>query len=75
MTRLNKNAKFETIEEKVYDAVDYADGGLISDKIVELKSSKSTIKLRIGTYKDPESGKVLKFITNLFEYNYMTIAQ
>jgi len=75
VTRLNKNAKFETIEEKVYDAVNYADGGLISDKIVELSSSKSTINLRLVTYKDPESGKVLKFITNLFEYNYMTIAQ
>jgi hypothetical protein len=51
VARLNKNAKYETKEKKVYDAVDYTDGGLISDKIVELNSSKSTIKLRVVTYK------------------------
>jgi hypothetical protein len=75
VTRLNKNAKYETITETIYDPISYADGGLISDRVIELNNSKSAIKLRLITYKDPESGKVLKFISNLFEYNYMTIAQ
>lgn len=75
VTRLNRNAVYETIKEKIYDVIEYADGGVISDKIIELKSSKSTLRLRLITYKDPESRKVLKFITNLFDYNYMTVAQ
>ena len=37
VTRLNKNAKFEVVEQKNYDCVEYADGGIISDSIIELK--------------------------------------
>jgi len=75
VTKLNINAKVETIEVKVYDAADYAFGGLIRDKTVELKSLKLTLKLGLVSYKDPESGKLLKSTSNLFNYNYVTIAQ
>ena len=47
VSRINKNAKFETIDVKVYYLVVYVDGGLIRDNIVELSSSKTTIKLRL----------------------------
>ena len=75
VTRLNKNAKFEVVEQKIYDCVEYADGGIISDSIIELKKKEFTLKARLVVYKDPESGKVLSFISNLFDYNAFTIAQ
>ena len=75
VTRLNKNAKFEFIKQKIYDAVEYADGGIISDSLIAIKRSKFTLNARLVVYKDPQSGKVLSFITNLFDYNPYTIAQ
>lgn len=72
VTRINKNAKYEIVTEKVYDILDYADGGIVSDKTITFKNG---LKARLITYKDPESGKVLKFVSNLFDYNALTIAQ
>ena len=75
VTRLNKNAQYEILSQKVYDCIEYADGGIISDSIIQLKSKKAKVKARLIFYKDPESGKVLSFISNLFDYNPLTIAQ
>jgi hypothetical protein len=75
VTRLNKNAQYEILSQKVYDCIEYADGGIISDSIIQLKSKKAKVKARLILYKDPESGKVLSFISNLFDYNPLTIAQ
>lgn len=75
VTRLNKNAKYQTISEKVYDCIDYADGGIISDSIIIFDKKNITLKARLIVYKDPETSKVLKFICNLFEYNPLVIAQ
>lgn len=75
VTRLNNNAQYEILSEKVSDYIEYADGGIISDSIIQLKRRKSITKARLIVYKDPESQKVLSFITNLFEYNPLTIAQ
>jgi len=72
VTRLNKNAKYKIVSKTVYDYITYADGGLISDEVIELKTK---LKARLIVYKDPESGKVLSFITNLFDYNALTITQ
>jgi IS4 transposase len=36
---------------------------------------KNGLQARLITYKDDESGKVLRFESNLFEYNALTIAQ
>jgi hypothetical protein len=74
VSRLNKNAQYEILSQKVYDCIEYADGGIISDSIIQLKSKKATVKARLIFYKDPESGKVLSFISNLFDYNPLTIA-
>ena len=72
VTRINKNANYKIVTEKIYDIVDYADGGIISDKIIEFTNG---LKTRLITYKDSESGKVLQFVSNLFEYKALTIAQ
>jgi len=72
VTRLNKNAAYKTVSQTRYDYITYADGGIISDAVIEFKTK---LKARLIVYKDPESGKVLSFITNLFEYNALTITQ
>lgn len=72
VTRINQNAKYEIVSTKIYDIVDYADSGIVSDSVIKLKNG---LKARLIVYKDPESGKVLKFVSNLFDYNALTIAQ
>ena len=74
VTRINENANYSIIERKVNHIIDYAGGGVIKDEIIELKScSDSPLKARLITYKDPIKGKVLKFLSNMFEYDAMTI--
>ena len=75
VTRLNKNAKYEILSPKINDIIDYADGGIISDSIILLKNKSTALEVRLIQYKDPESGKVLSFISNLLDYNPFTIAQ
>lgn len=75
VTRKNSNAKYEIIEEKLYDYLEYADGGIISDSLIEIKRKTYTLEARLIVYKDPQTGKVLSFISNLFDYNAYTIAQ
>ncbi len=74
VTRINENADYTIIESKTSNLEDYAGGGVIKDEIIELKSSSETpLKARLITYKDPLTGKVLKFLSNMFGYKGMTI--
>ena len=75
ITRMNKNASYEVLKEKTYDIIDYADGGIVSEAIIQTKDKKSPLKARKVVYKDGASGKVLTFITNLFDYDPLVIAQ
>jgi hypothetical protein len=75
VTRLNENAKYEIISGQVNDFIDYADGGIISDQVILLNASKTAHKARLIIFKDPETGKVLKFVSNMFEYAASTIIQ
>jgi hypothetical protein len=78
VTRLNENAVFNVIENIKVDIIDIANGiGILKEQIIEihLSETKSVTKLRLITYKDPYSGKVLRFLTNQFEYKSSTIAQ
>lgn len=75
ITRMNKNAIYEVLKEKTYDIIDYADGGIISEAIIQTKNKKSPLKARKVVYKDGKSGKVLTFITNLLDYDPLIIAQ
>jgi hypothetical protein len=75
LTRLNDNAVPKVLEGKTTHISEYADGGIISDHIIELGSPGEALKARRIVYKDPESGKVLTFVSNMFAFDAMTIVQ
>lgn len=72
ITRLNENADYEVLSGHLSHISEYADGGIISDQRILLKSG---LEARLVVYKDYESGKVLQFVSNMFDYNAMTIVQ
>lgn len=77
VTRINNNASYLVIKENPVDAQDQVSGmGILKDQQikVKIKGSKEGLELRLITYKDPESGKVLKFLTNHSDYQAATIA-
>jgi len=61
LTRLNDNASYEVLTGQQRTIGQYAKGGVISDQIIQLGCTQA----RLVTYADPESGSVLKFVTNL----------
>ncbi|MCH7411641.1 transposase [Belliella sp. DSM 111904] len=73
VTRLNDNADYQVLEGKPNHISEYAEGGIISDQIILLNPSKEPLKARLITYKDPVSGKVLEFISNMLDYSENTI--
>jgi hypothetical protein len=75
LTRLNENANYTVLSEQRNHISEYADGGLIADQIIVLKSKGVALKARLVTWKDYESGVVLQFVTNMFEYQFQTIVQ
>lgn len=75
LTRLNSNAVYEVLEGKARDHVEYADGGLVSDQVITLSVDNEPFKCRLVTYKDPEGGKTLRFVTNLWDMGWQTVAQ
>ena len=68
VTRLKTNAKFN-----VRQRYQYKGQGVTSDQLIEMKS-KPGLKLRRVGYKDPETGKHYKFLTNNFDLDPKTIA-
>lgn len=76
VTRLQENASYTVESASIKDIIEYAGGGVISDQIILLKSNsmKSPLKVRLITYKDPQSGKVYRFVSNLFDVMATTIA-
>jgi hypothetical protein len=73
VTRLNENAKYEVISTLRGDIHDFLSGGTILDQLVTLKSSDGPLKMRLITYKDPRSEKILTFLSNLFDFQSHTI--
>ena len=76
VTRLNDNASYIVLEDKIVDHFDLITGqGVIADQVIQVKvkDDKKGLKLRLVTYKDPETNKVLKFLTNHFTYQANTI--
>jgi hypothetical protein len=71
ITRLNENAKYSILEGDVNHISEYAAGGIISDQVILLEGTKA----RLITYKDPNSDKVLGFVSNMFDYQDTTIVQ
>lgn len=70
LTRLNDNAKLDILTGQPEHISHYADGGIIADQIAQLQDTT----VRVVTYKDYVSGKVLRFVTNLMECKPETIA-
>jgi hypothetical protein len=72
VTRLNENANYEVLSGQLNHISQYADGGIISDQKILLKEG---LEARLIVFKDYASGKVLKFISNMFDYQDTTIVQ
>lgn len=76
VTRLNDNASYKVEKEIPVDYLDVASGeGVIKEQYIKvrLKGSKTGLLLRLIIYKDHLTGKVLKFVTNHFDYQTLTI--
>lgn len=72
-TRLNENADFKVLSGQPNHISEYANGGIISDQLILLNPDGNSLKARLIIYKDPQSGNVLKFVSNMFEYQANTI--
>jgi len=72
VTRINENASYEVLVGQPKHISEYADGGIISDQRILLKGG---LEARLVVFKDHVSGKVLQFVSNMFEYEAMTIVQ
>lgn len=75
VTRLNENADINVLEGKPNHISEYSDGGIVSDQVIELTSPETVLKARLIVYKDPGSGKVLKFVSNMFAFDALTVVQ
>lgn len=78
VTRLNKRARWECVEEKSVSEK-MAANGVRSDKIILLGTPGKAHKVplqpaRLVTYYDKETGKEFEFLTNNTELNALTIA-
>ncbi len=73
VTRLNDNADYQVLEGLPNHISDYADGGVVADLIIMLNPSKDPLRARLIIYKDPVSGKVLEFVSNMFDYSDSTV--
>jgi len=76
VTRLMDNAKYQVLTTHYNDVIDFAGGGVIKDETIHLQSNsmERPLKARIITYKDPLTGKTLRFLSNMFDYHATTIA-
>lgn len=73
VTRLNDNADYLVQEGQPNHVSEYAGGGVVSDQIIMLNPSKDPLKARLIIYKDPASGKILEFVSNMFDYSDSTV--
>lgn len=75
VTRLNDNAQYVVLAGQANHISQYAKGGIISDQKIRLTTNETTLEARLIIYKDPVTGKVLKFVSNMFDYQATTIIQ
>lgn len=76
VTRLKENATFKVVKSIVRSPDEYATGGVIKDEVIEciLKGQDKPLTARLVTYKDPLSGTILQFFSNMFDCDSSTIA-
>lgn len=74
VTRLKENARYEIIEEY---KVDFP-GDIVKDQRISLtyreNRASRTVELRLVTYRDPLTGTILQFLTNLMDLKGLTVA-
>ena len=79
VTRMKDNALYQVLsKDKTIDVLEAVNcGGILRDEIITLKldAENQTVPFRPVTYKDPLTGKILLFISNLMGYQAQTIAQ
>jgi hypothetical protein len=75
VTRIRETAQYKVIESRHIDFYDFMGGGVICEQVVSLYKGhkEGFMEARLITYKDPVSGKLLRFLTNHFEYQAQTI--
>lgn len=74
VTRLKDNARYTVLHTNdVYDESDILSDQVIALKYKHLKVPR-TVTLRLVRYKDPVSGEILRFLTNLIELKPLTIS-
>jgi hypothetical protein len=77
VTRLQESAIYKVLKDHDVNHIDLQHQvGILKDQEIEIviKDSKSTLKSRLITCKEADSGKIYRFLTNHFEYDAFTIA-
>ena len=75
-TRLNENASYEVEKSISGDIEDINSGGVIKDEIIVLPlKGKEPMRARLITYRDPVKKELLHFVSNMFEFQAMTIVK
>lgn len=75
VTRLNENANYQILSEKVITQRDAEIDGVIKDQIIQLRTAKGSLKVRLVTFKSLTTCKTYTFISNMFEVEATTIAK
>lgn len=74
VTRLRENARYEIVGENVFDPLE----DIVSDQRINLtyreKQTSRTVELRLISYRDPITGTILHFLTNLMDCKASTVA-
>lgn len=76
VTRIKDNAVYEVRKVTAFSPEEYAGGGVVKDETIEcpIKGEEKPLQARLVTYKDPVSGKVLQFLSNLWDCSGLTVA-
>ena len=75
VTRLNEHANYQILSEKVITQRDAEIDGVIKDQIIQLRTAKGSLKVRLVTFKSLTTCKTYTFISNMFEVEATTIAK
>lgn len=75
VTRIKDWAAYQVLESTHSHLYDFLGGGVICDEKISLTKGHTSdfLQARLITYKDPVSGKTLRFLTNNFHYKSQTI--
>lgn len=75
VTRLNEHANYQILSEKVITQRDAEIDGVIKDQIIQLRTAKGSLKVRLVTFKSLTTCKTYTFLSNMFEVEATTIAK